>query len=398
MKIGYFNTGFPYKNPITGKMIAPYMGGGIENVIFNLAVEMAKRGHEVSIFTSSIDSTNSVKDYGKIKIYRYKQNFKVGQSPISFSLLYKPVFSDIKLDIIHAHIGNLPAPLTAYFYAKKRNKPLITTYHEDAVGGFGSFFRRFGVYLFDTFIVDKLLSESDIVLTPSEYYIEKSKHLKKINEKVKTIPNGINLNEFTIQMSKEDCRIKLGIPNDKKVIIFMGSLTPRKAPHILINSMKKVLKEAPNSYLVLVGYGNFIEELKTLSNSLGISPNVIFTGFVNEDTKLLYYNASDVFVLPSFSEGFGIVLLEASAFGLPLIVSDLEVFNTIVKNGYNGLFTKTGDGNDLAEKIIYLLQNEDLRTTMGENAKQKVKGFSWEMVADKTERIYLELAKMESEL
>lgn len=393
MKIGYFTSAFPYINPLTGKMTKSYLGGGVENVTYNLAVQMAKKGHNVFIFTSSIDSSNSVEYYGNIIIYRYKTKFKIGRGPISFNLIYKPLMSNIDLDIIHSQMGNLPAPLTAYFYAKIIKKPLITTYHEDWMGGFGSSIRRFCVFLFDSFIADKLISESNLILTPSEYYINKSKHLCKVKNMVKAIPNGINLEELKIGFSKEECREKLSLPLDTKIILFVGSLTPRKAPDVLLKAMSSVIQKVSNAYLVFVGDGMIREDLEKLAHNLNINQNVRFTGFISDDLKLLYYKASDLFVLPSLSEGFGIVLLEASAFGLPLVVSDLDVFRSVINDGYNGMFTKTGDEEDLADKIIYLLQNEDLRIRMGENAKNNSARFSWERVAAETEGVYLDLIR-----
>lgn len=393
MRIGYFSNYFPYVNPVTGDEIIFSRYGGVDNVVFNLTVEMAKRGHEVYVFTSSNNSTNYIEDYGNIRIYRYKKNFSIGLAPISLGVLYKPLFSNLNLDILHAHIGNLPAPLTAFIYSKLNRKPVITTYHEDWMSGFGSIPRRLCVFLFDHVISDRLLDSSSIVLTPSEYYIEKSKHLNRIKHKVIAIPNGINLEGFDRKLCKEECRKITNLPLNKKIILFVGSLTPRKAPHILLQSMKRILREEPNTHLVLIGSGNFSSELKSLAKDLEIEQNVTFTGFIDDKIKTLYYFSSDIFVLPSFSEGFGIVLLEASACGLPLVVSNLEVFNTIVKDSYNGLYTETGNEVDLAEKIIYLLQNNSLRLKMGDNSKSVASNFSWEKVTEETEKVYIDILK-----
>lgn len=396
MKIGYFTTAFPFKNPRTGEMTKPYVGGGVGEVVYNLTINMAQRGHEVFVFTSShLDFINSIEDYGNIKIYRYKRNLTIGDKlAFSVSSLYRPLLTNINLDIVHIHVGNLPLPLTGYFYAKIKNKPLITTYHEDYLGGFGSLVRRFGVYLFDSFIADKLISESNIILTPSKYYINKSKHLCKVENMVKAIPNGINLEELKISFSKEECREKLSVPLDKKIILFVGSLTPRKAPDVLLKAMSNVIQNVPNAYLVFVGDGMMREELEQLAHNLNINKNVRFTGFISNDLKLLYYKASDLFVLPSFSEGFGIVLLEACAFGLPLVVSNLDVFRTIVKNKFNGLFVEIDDESDLGDKITFLLQNDDIRLKMGENGRQYVMNFSWERVATETEKVYYDVQKI----
>ena len=121
--------------------------------------------------------------------------------------------------------------------------------------------------------------------------------------------------------------------------------------------------------------------------------NINFMGFVDDNIKKLCYSAADIFVLPSRSEGFGIVLLEASAYGLPLVVSDLEVFRSVVQDGYNGLFTDREDEQDLASKIMSLLDNDDLRVKMGENAIERVQEFTWERVADETLTLYSKLLK-----
>lgn len=388
LKIGYFNTEFPYKNPITGKIIKDYVYGGVENVTYNLAVQMAKRGHQVYIFTSSIDSKESVEEYDDITIYRYKKSFTIGSAPISIDILYKPLKLGVDLDIVHAQFGNLPAPLTAYRYAKKRKTHFIVTYHEDSMVEFGSLARKLSLFLCNHYFTDKLLSAADVILTPSRYYIDESKFLKKYKNKINAIPNGINLEEFDIPYSKEECRSKLNLPHNKKIILFIGSLTPRKALRILVKAMKKVVKEIPNAYLVFVGGGTMRQELEAMAIKQKINQSVKFAGFVEDDLKPLYYKSSDLFVLPSFSEGFGIVLLEASACGLPLVVSDLVVFKTIVEEGYNGLSAKVGDENDLADTIIYLLENEDIREKMGKNGRKKVEDYSWERIAGETEKVY----------
>ena len=125
----------------------------------------------------------------------------------------------------------------------------------------------------------------------------------------------------------------------------------------------------------------------------GVEKNVKFTGFIEEALKPLYYKAADIFCLPSVmkSEVFPIVLLEASAASLPMIVSDLDTFKCIIENGYNGLFTKREDEKDLADAVIYLLENKDIREKLGKNARKKVEDYSWERIAEETEKVYVGL-------
>jgi glycosyltransferase involved in cell wall biosynthesis len=390
MKIGYFVSDFPYKNPLTGKKIKSYVTGGVGNAAYNLAVQMANRGHNIFIFTSS-DSKDSIEEYGKIKIYRYKSNFKIGQAPIPFGLVYKPLLSKLDLDIVHAHMGNLPAPITAFLYSQIiEKKPFIVTHHGDWIGGYGGVIRRFGVFLFNKYICDLILSNTDKIIGLSDSHIKNSRFLQKYIFNVFLIPNGINQKEFEVPLSKEECRKKLRLPLDKKLILFVGFLAPIKSPQVLLKSMLKVSRQIPSSHLIFVGEGEMKKLLMEESEKLGLKNCVKFTGFIDED-KALYYKSADLFVLPSLSEAFPLSLLEASVSGLPLVVSDLEVFRSIVQDEYNGMFTRTGDAEDLADKIIYLLENENVRNEMGKNAKSKIGNFSWEEIANKTAGLYTSL-------
>ena len=90
-------------------------------------------------------------------------------------------------------------------------------------------------------------------------------------------------------------------------------------------------------------------------------------------------------------EVFPIVFLEASAAGLPMVVSDLDTFKCIIEDGYNGIVTKRGAENNLADALIYLLGNVDVREKMGMNARKKVEDYSWEKIAEETEHLYRRL-------
>jgi len=240
-----------------------------------------------------------------------------------------------------------------------------------------------------------VLSSADVIVSPSEHYISESRFLGKYKDKTITIPNGINLNDFDIQYSKEECRKKLGLATEKHIILFLGKLAPYKSPHLLVKAMPTVISKFPNVEVVFVGDGRLKQQLKELSRRLGVEKSIRLTGFVEEGLKPFYYKAADIFVLPSTmrTEVFPLVLLEASASGLPMIVSDLKTFRCIIEDGWNGLFTKRDDYKSLGDAIIYLLENEDLRKTMGRNAKEKVKAYSWEKIAEKYEEVYQRLVK-----
>lgn len=390
MKIGYFVINYPYSNPIFNKKyFGNHICGGAPRAAYYLAKQMINRGNEVKIFTTSINSKNSTIKNVNNTIYRYGTIFKVMGTHLSYGQLIKP--QKHRVDIAHGHFDIPPGPISAYLYSKRKNKPLIITYHGDwAVHGY--FFRKIGVSFFNKFIVNKILDKADIIISPSLRYTNQSKFLYKHKNKTITIPNGINLSNYQINLSQRECREKLGLDIEKKIILYVGSLSPYKGTDILLRSMPRVLKEIHDAYLIYVGEGIMEKNLLTLARKLGISEKIYFPGFIGSSyEKALFYKSADIMVLPSFAEIFGIVNLEAMAAGIPIIASNVGGIPDVVKDGENGLIIPPHDVKSLEKSIIYLLTNNNVRERFVENGRKMVLDYSWELIAEKTEKIYEEL-------
>ncbi|CAD6490153.1 MAG: D-inositol-3-phosphate glycosyltransferase [Candidatus Argoarchaeum ethanivorans] len=386
MKIGYFVTKFPYSQQFT-----EYAYGGSTLVAYYLAIEMAKRGHEIDVFTTSVNSKDSVEKHENMAIYRYGTNFRMLTSNISFGMFRKSVKHDV--GIAHTHFDIPPGPLAGLKYAKKKGVPLVVTYHGDWVESYGGLIRRMGVAFHNKYLVDKVLSHANIIISPSEYYIDGSRFLKKYKDKIVVIPNGINIDEFDIPYSKEACKKKLGLPLDKKIILFFGYLSPYKGPDVLVEAMPKIVKDVSDAELTFAGKGVMQDELEMLSMRLEVEKNVRFVGFVKDGLKPLYYKAADVFVLPSTmsTECFPLTNLEAMTCGVPIVASNIGGIPDAVKDGENGLLVPPMNSEVLADAIIYLMENEDVREKMGKNGRKGAEGYSWENIAEKTEKVYKEL-------
>jgi glycosyltransferase involved in cell wall biosynthesis len=354
---------------------------------------MVSLGHEVTVFTSSVDSKSSFDVVDGIKIYRGATNFKVAKSHVSFNLFLKPLQHDF--DIVHAHFCIPPGDVAGLFYARMKKKPFIVTYHADTGGEHGSIIRKIGLNLFNKLAVKQILSGADTIICNSTYYIDDSRFLPAYRDKVIPIPCGINKEEIEVPYTKEECREKLSLPPDSKIILFVGYLVYYKSPNLLIESLPSILREVPNARLVFVGDGPMRPDLEELAKKLDISDKVLFTGMVSNDLKVLYYKAADTFVLPSTMSGesFGIVLLEAAVAQLPIVVSSLNAFRCFVEDQYNGLVTRSGDINSIAEAIIRVLSKPDLRQKLIANASKRVEDFTWSKIARTTEKVYDEIVK-----
>jgi glycosyltransferase involved in cell wall biosynthesis len=389
MKIGYFITLFPYAESFKdASHHNDYPIGGAENVAYHLARHMALLGHEVTVFTSSANEKSKIEDLAGIRVLRYGKSMRFDKAIFSFGL-YSGMLKH-NMDIVHLHFTTPPGDMAGLCYAKIKKKPLIVTYHGDGQGGYGSFIRRFGLGIYNSLIVDRILSQATTVISPSEPYIDQSRFLPKYKSKVVTIPNGIDLDELDVSYGREKSRAKLSLALSDKIILFVGALIAYKSPQLLIEALPTILSRVPDARLIFVGDGPMRKALETLAAKTGVSDKVKFAGVVVGQPKMLYYQAADVFALPSAlnTEVFPIVLLEASASGVPMVVSKLPTFKCLIEEGFNGYMAAPGDITSLADKLSIVLSQPGLRETMGNNARLRVKNFSWQTIAKATEGIY----------
>lgn len=386
MRIAYFVTKYPYN-----QNVAEYSFGGASIAARNLAMEMKKKNYDIDIFATSVNSSNSIERDGNLSLYRYGTNIKLLTSNISFGMFWKTLQHNA--DIAHVHFDIPPGPFIGLEFSKIKKVPLVVTYHGDWVESFGGLIRRASLNIHNKFLVDKLLSCAKVIISPSKQYVYRSRFLKKYKDKIACIPNGVNLDEFDISYSKDQCRDILGLPHDKKIILFFGFLSPYKGPDILVKAMPYILKEFPEAMLVFAGRGIMKEELKILSKNLGVNSNIKFEGFIDNNFKALYYKAADIFCLPSAmaTECYPLTILEAMASRLPVIASDIGGIPDAVVNGENGLLVEPNDFKSIADNLILLLKDEDLRIRLGIDGWEKAKNNSWERIARRTSHIYEDL-------
>ncbi|MBI4507923.1 MAG: glycosyltransferase family 4 protein [Chloroflexi bacterium] len=145
-----------------------------------------------------------------------------------------------------------------------------------------------------------------------------------------------------------------------------------KGVDTLIRAFPAVLRAVPRTYLVIVGDGNDRPWLQRLAQERGVADRVRFVGSVQDGELASYYRACDVFVMPSQKEGFGLVFLEAAAFGKPVVGGNHGGTPEIVQDGVTGFLVEHGDIGALADRVICLLQSSELRARMGEAGRQRV--------------------------
>jgi glycosyltransferase involved in cell wall biosynthesis len=375
MKIAQISATFP-----------PYMAG-TGNVCYHNAVELAKLGHDVTVFTSRYpDEDYTYPD--SITVKRYKPWFRIGNAPFLPQLLSLRGF-----DIIHLHYPFFFGGEMIYLLSKLTKQKYVITYHNDVI--LQGLARRF-LTIYNSLVTRLVCGRSQkICVTSIDYgkHSEVSKTIQNVTEKLREIPNGVDINRFSFGLDQGEIRKRYGIES-KKIVLFVGALDSAhyfKGVDYLLRSFAQIHDE--DVCLIVVGDGDLRQSYIELSQSLNISDRTFFTGRVPDDDLPKYYAATDLAVLPSVTmgEAFGLVLVEAMACGKPVIASDLPGVRTVVDDGVNGFLVRPRDCEDLATKMRLLLENNEIRVTFGRAGRKKVEEkYSWENIGKKLERLYLE--------
>jgi glycosyltransferase involved in cell wall biosynthesis len=220
-----------------------------------------------------------------------------------------------------------------------------------------------------------------------------SEYMKKIvpiyygvrRDKVIVIPNGINIEDFSNRNSKQ----KL---DGEPAIINIGRFSFLKGTPTLIEAVAKVRTKLPTAKLHIIG--KVAPEYLQLSRSPSVEEYTVFHGEIKEHTNVLrYLKGSDILVSASRHEGFGIVILEAMASGVPVIASNIESFQELISNGTNGLLFPVGNADALSEAIVTLYENRLLRKELVFQGLETAKTYSWTDVASKYISLYQSLHK-----
>ncbi|MCW7080736.1 MAG: glycosyltransferase family 4 protein [Candidatus Methanospirare jalkutatii] len=203
-----------------------------------------------------------------------------------------------------------------------------------------------------------------IVFTSSDYVRNSIiKDYEVDEEKVVTVYEGANLEELPI-FAKE---------YDKKLILFVGREFNRKGGPTLIKAFKEVKKEIKDAKMIIVGSLPLVKD-----------ENIIVKGYISRDELLRLYENASIFAMPSICEPFGLVFLEAMAYKTPCIGTTVDAMPEIIENGKTGFLVPPNDHKELADKLILLLEDENLMKRMGESGRRRVeKYFTWDIVVDR---------------
>lgn len=292
----------------------------------------------------------------------YKENL--------YALNVTNIVKRFNADLIHAHFV-YPEGLVGLFAKKHTNKPLVITVHgydiltEPSIGYGARLNKKINP------LIKKVLINADAIVTASKATSNEVKKITKNTNKIYLMPNSVDTSRFNPNINSSNLKKKLQL-KDNHIIFTLRNHEPQYGLKYLIQAFSILKKAKKNVVLIVGGDGSQRKYLEALTKKLCIDKDTIFTGKIPRDEVPLYYAASDIVAIPSLQEAFGIIISEAMASGKPVIGSNIGGIPDQIINGYNGFLVKPKDPNQIAQKILYLLNNQEKAKTMGLKGREIV--------------------------
>ncbi|MCS7179392.1 MAG: glycosyltransferase [Anaerolineae bacterium] len=380
----------------------------------DLTRELARRGHQVDVYTRSQDPAvpristalgdgarvfhipaGPEQPYSKYRVYDHLPEFVAG-------VLARAAEEGIRYDVIHSHYwlsgwaarelrSAWGVPIVHMFHTLGHMKNAVARTPQEREPPL-----RIEVETEITRFADRI-----IAATPLEQ--EQLVRLYGADPaRIRVIPPGVDLERFR-PIPPAQAKEQLALDPTCRSILFVGRIEPLKGIDTLLQAIARIARRHPELVCgmcvpIIGGNPYSVEDndemtrLQELREELGIEDVVTFLGAQDQDLLPYYYSAAEMVVMPSDYESFGMVALEAMACGTPVIASDVGGLAYLVRHGQTGYRVPARDAQALAAKIVRLLTNEELRRRMGQRAARWAQAFAWPRIADRIEAVYREIA------
>jgi glycosyltransferase involved in cell wall biosynthesis len=393
--------------------------GSLPRIIWNVARRTADRGHDVTVIERQWKGLPRTSEHEGVRFRRLKlrtgSNEPWEQVPYemvsdisglatliadrtNFALKALQMLRDTEYDAIHVYLPFAANVLVTLSRGLRRRmvytaqlgelrlNSLTTADEEDDLDSpaFLEFFSP------DIYLARRVAYTTVLNPTVQQIFAENGVD----EDKLVHIPNGVDVEKFAT-VSEADCqRIRDTYDlDDRPVVFFAGTVMPRKGVAELVEAAAAVVGAGHEDVaFVIAGETDLDEEymnrVEAIIDDAGIGDNVTFTGYLEDSELLPMYRTSSIFVLPSFEEGFGMVVSEAMAAGTPPVASRISGIGQQIDDGTTGLMVEPGDVKELAEALHELLDDPEKRRTMGDRSRERAKRFSWETITDQYIDVY----------
>lgn len=374
--------------------------GGAERQALKLAARLLARGAAVTVVTGRWDWGQPRREQIQgVPVHRHFAGCglagvrglgRLSQYLYLTTLFLYLVWHRNEYDVIHSHSAMFGAPIGVSAGRLLGKKSLVRAMASGVWGDIKRLREGEGGTISGTGWMVRRLKEADCVVALNRQVSGELLEIGVRLERIVHIPNGVEIERI---QPKADYGLGPEITRDLTVS-FLGRLHPQKGIDVLLSAFKQVREKLPQFSwrLMLIGEGTRRPQYEAMADQLSISPCVEFRGQVADPYPLL--GQSDIFVLPSRSEGMSNALLEAMAHGLPCIVTDIDGNHDVIRHNQNGLLMGLDDVNGLVDAIVSLATDQKLRERLGREAVRTVRDrYSLDSIADQYIALYADMLR-----
>lgn len=357
--------------------------GGSGVVATELGLELSKRGHEIHFITYNqpvrLELLGNNVHFHEVNVPEYPL-FHYQPYELALSSKLVDMVKLHQIEVLHVHYA-IPHAYAAYMAQKMLREddiylPIVTTLH-------GTDITLVGSHPFYKPAVTFSINKSDAVTAVSQSLKDDTLRLFDIKNEINVVTNFIDINKFSHNFT--DCQRGMMASDNEKIITHISNMREVKRIPDVINIFNNIQKEIP-AKLMMVGEGPEKEPAERLCEKLGISDKVVFFGNSNEIDRILCF--SDLFLLPSKTESFGLSALEAMASGVPVISSNTGGIPEVNKEGFSGYLSNVGDVESMSKNAIKILKDDSVLKQFKANAKEQAKTFDIHQIVPQYEAIY----------
>ena len=357
--------------------------GGSGVLATELGIELSKRGYNIHFITYhqpvKLESLNHKVHFHEVKVPKYPL-FYYPPYELALSSKLVEMVKKYKIDVLHVHYA-IPHAYAAYMAKKMLEDigiiiPIVTTLH-------GTDITLVGNHPFYKPAVTFSINKSDIVTCVSKSLMEDTREFFGITREIHVIPNFIDIDKY--DKKHNICERNMIADGDEKIIVHVSNFRPLKRIKDVLEIFKKI-NEKINSKLIMVGDGPDKKKAKEFLRKHNLKNKVIFLGKTNQVDEILC--SSDLFLLPSEKESFGLAALEAMALKVPVVSSNAGGLKDLNINGNSGYTSDVGDIDSMAQNAIKILTDNSLEKKYRTQAFENAKKYDIKKVIPLYEKIY----------
>ena len=371
---------------------SPLKEGGAETRSKEVAIQLARLGQQVTVLCAKTEVEEpEVQHFNGIRIlskrvlpdwllsrFPYPHYLTLAASSLLLMIHLYRLLREEEFDLVREDVSPFP-PSGLLSLKRLRVGKRIAVAH-NLFGTFEEWRKFYGpVYGLAGFLMDRLLRSGmlkyDQIICAAKWLKEELEQCPKISGKVRYVPNGVNLDDFSFGRARRSA-------NGHIRLLSVGRLVEAKGHRSILEALSYLKEEHPELRLDILGSGPLKESLSKMAAQFKISDLITFRSSVAHKEMPLVYGDYDIFVMASVTEGFPVALLEAMASGLPIIATDIPA-NTGVLDSASAVFFKSGDAKDLAGRLRWAIAHRDCMDENAARAYRLAEQYDWRAIAEK---------------